>query len=66
MGYKKYSYIEMAEEMVNRIREGKIQNRNTAYRELVTIKNEWGSYQVGKDAEYLIDQYYSDLKFASE
>ena len=51
MGYKKYSYVEMAEEMVDKIREGKIQNRNTAYRELVTIKNEWSGYQVADDAE---------------
>ncbi len=65
MGYKKYSYVEMAEEMVDKIREGKIQNRNTAYRELVTIKNEWSGYQVADDAEYLIDTYYSDLKYNS-
>ena len=65
MGYKKYSYIEMAEEMVDRIREGKETNRNTAYRELVTIKNEWKGYPVANEAEYLIDEYYSDLKYTN-
>lgn len=63
MGYKKYSFIEMAEEMVEKIKNGKIVNRNTAYRELVTIVNEWRGNFVAQQAQWLIDERYSDLKY---
>lgn len=63
MGYKKYSYVEMAEEMVRKIKNGEISNRNTAYRELVQIINDWRGERVAEDAEDLIDEKYSDLKY---
>lgn len=63
MGYKKYSFVEMAQEMVDKIRRGEIPNRNTAYRELVQIMNEWRGEPVADDAEDLIDERYSDLKY---
>lgn len=65
MGYKKYSDIDMAKEMVNKIRRGEISNRNTAYRELMQISNEWRGESVAYDAENLIDDEYSDLKYNS-
>ncbi len=62
MGYKKYSDIGVAAAIVEKIRNGGIPNRNTAYRELVTIMNEWSGTSVGDEAEDLIDERYSDLK----
>lgn len=58
---KKYSDYSSAEAMVLNIKEGKVPNRATAYRELVTIINEWSGTKVAKDAQYLIDTKYSDL-----
>lgn len=58
--YKKYSDVTSAEEMVNKIKNGEISNRNTAYRELVTIASEWEGTPVGNEAQYLIDYEYSD------
>lgn len=63
MGYKKYSDYAAAEEMINRIKRGEITNRNTAYRELVTISHEWRGTSLGDEAEYLIDVEYSDQKY---
>ena len=63
MGYKKYSDYSSAVEMVNYIRRGGISSRNTAYRELLTISNEWSGTSAGRDAEDLIDERYSDLKY---
>ncbi len=63
MGYKKYSSIASAEEMIYKIKRGGISSRNTAYRELMTIANEWPGTSVGRDAEDLIDDEYSDLKY---
>lgn len=65
MGYKKYSDINMAIEMVDKIRRGEISNRNTAYRELMQISNEWRGESVGYDAQDLIDENYSDLKYGN-
>lgn len=47
---------------MKKIKNGGISNRNTAYRELVTIMNEWPGTSVGDEAEDLIDERYSDLK----
>ena len=63
MLYRKYSDITSAEEMIERIRNGDISSRNTAYRELVVIAGEWDGTSVGREAEYLIDSMYSDLKY---
>lgn len=63
MGYKKYSSCEVAQAMVNHIKNGGIINRNTAYRELLTISNEWPGTSVGREAQDLIDEKYSDLKY---
>ena len=63
MGYKKYSDIYMAQEMVNKIERGEIPNRDTAYRELLTVVGEWRGTSVADEAEDLIDTRYSDLKF---
>lgn len=63
MGYKKYSFVEMAQEMVDKIRRGGISNRNTAYRELMQIMNEWRGESVADDAEDLINERYYDLKY---
>lgn len=63
MGYKKYSDICTAEEMVQYIKNGGISNRNTAFRELQTICQEWPGTNVAREAKYLIDTEYSDLRF---
>lgn len=63
MGYKKYSSIDVAESMVERIRNGGISNNNTAYRELLTISQEWAGTSVGREAQALIDYRYSDYKY---
>ena len=61
MGYKKYSDYSVAEAMVLNIKGGKVPNRNTAYRELITITHEWPGTKVADEARYLIDTKYSDL-----
>lgn len=65
MGYKKYSDIYMAEIMIEKIKDGEITDRHTAYRELETIAGEWRGTYVGNMAEYLIEEYYSDLQYKS-
>lgn len=64
MGYKKYSDYSSAEEMVAYIKRGGISNRNTAYRELLTITKEWPRTNAADDAEYLIDTEYVDQKYS--
>lgn len=61
--YKKYSDIAGAEAMIEHIKNGGISNGNTAYRELVTIKNEWPGTSVAYEAEALIDERYSQYKY---
>lgn len=63
MGYKKYSDYASAEEMVSYIQRGGISNRNTAYRELLTITQEWPGTDASYEAQYLIDTEYSDQKY---
>lgn len=63
MGYKKYSDYSAAEEMVNYIKRGGITSRNTAYRELLTISQEWPGTDAAYEAEYLINSEYSDQKY---
>ena len=63
MGYRKYSDISSAEEMVSYIERGGIPDRNTAYRELLIIMQEWGGTSVAYDAQSLIDREYSDQKY---
>lgn len=60
--YKKYSDTAIAWEVIQQIKDGKITG-NTAYRELVTIRNEWRGTSVGNEAEYLIDTMFSSYKF---
>lgn len=63
MLYKKYSDISSAEAMVEHIKRGGISSRNTAFRELQTIAQEWSGTNVAREAQYLIDTEYSDLKY---
>lgn len=65
MGYKKYSDIASAEEMLEHIKRGNIGSRQTAYRELVTIINEWPRTPVAREAQRMIDADYSDLVYMS-
>ena len=65
MGYKKYSDIGAARVMIDNIKRGYISSRNTAYRELFTIANEWPGTPEGREAERLIDSEYSDQKYSS-
>ena len=53
MGYKKYSDIASAEAMIERIKKGQVTG-NTAYRELITIKNEWPNTSVASEAEKIL------------
>ena len=55
---KKYGDMATAEEMIELIREGKITNDNTAYRELLTIIMEWPDTSVSIEAQYLLDTKY--------
>ncbi len=61
MGYKKYSNTSGAWEVIQQIKDGKLTG-NTAYRELVTIKNEWSGTSLSDEAEYMIDTMFSEYK----
>lgn len=64
MGYKKYSDYSVAVEMLKHIKGGGITSRNTAYRELLTITQEWPGTDAAYEAEYLINSEYSDQKYS--
>lgn len=59
MGYKKYSDEAAAWRIIEKIQDGELTG-NTAYRELISIRNEWKGTQAGDAAERLLDEMFSD------
>lgn len=53
----------VAEEIMNKIKNGEYPNRNTAYRLLMEIVNQFRGERIADDAQYLIDTLYDDQKF---
>ena len=66
MGYKRFSDIDEAEDMIRRAEDGEYNNRSTMYNILVQIKSEWKDKHCGKRAQELIDELFSDLAVFNE
>lgn len=58
-----FSDITGAEEIIRQVKNGDFPNRNTAYRFLVEIVNQFRGQPIADEAEYLINTYYADQKY---
>lgn len=61
MGYKRFSNIDEAEEIIKQAEDGDYKSRETMYNMLVQIKSEWRGYHCAERAQELIDELFSDI-----